>query len=69
MTEGGILAAVLAVFAQIGTWITTTIPTFFTLFYAEGALTLLGTLAVAGLGMSVVFLLIMIIQRFLHFRG
>lgn len=69
MTETGILAAILAVFAQVGTWITTTLPTFFTLFYAEGALTLLGTLAVAGLGISVIFLLIGIIQRFLKFQG
>lgn len=65
-----ILTAILAVFTSIGTWITTNLPTFFTLFYvAETGLTLLGTLAVAGLGISVVFLLIGIIQRFMHFRG
>lgn len=69
MTETGILAAILAVFSSIGTWITTTIPTFFTLFYADGGLTLLGTLAVCGLGISIVFLLISIISRFLKFRG
>ena len=69
MTEGGILAAILAVFTAIGGWITETLPTFFALFYAEGALTLLGVLAVAGLGMSVIFLLIGIIQRFLKFQG
>ena len=69
MAETGILAAILAVFSQVGTWIVTTLPTFFTLFYAEGALTLLGTLGVAGLGISVIFLLIGIIQRFLKFQG
>lgn len=69
MTETGILAAILAVFTQVGTWITTTLPTFFSLFYADSGLTLLGTLAVAGLGISVVFLLIGIIQRFLKFQG
>lgn len=68
MAETGILAEILAVFTQIGGWITTNLPTFFTLFYSEG-LTLLGTLAVAGLGISVVFLLIGIIQRFLKFQG
>lgn len=69
MAETGILAAILAVFSSIGTWITTSIPTFFTLFYAESGLTLLGTLAVCGLGISIVFLMIGIIQRFLKFRG
>lgn len=69
MAETGILAAILAVFSSIGTWITTSIPTFFTLFYAENGLTLLGTLAVCGLGISIVFLMIGIIQRFLKFRG
>lgn len=69
MAESGILAAIFAVFTSVGNWITTTLPTFFTLFYADNGLTLLGTLAVAGLGISVVFLLIGIIQRFLKFKG
>ena len=70
MTTNGILAAILAVFTAIGEWITTTLPTFFTLFYvAETGLTLLGVLAVAGLGISIVFLLIGIIQRFLKFQA
>lgn len=67
MAETGILASILAVFSAIGSWITTTIPTFYSLFYAEGALTLLGTLAVCGLGIGIIFLLIGIIQRFLKF--
>ena len=70
MTTNGILAAILAVFTSIGSWVTTTLPTFFTLFYvAETGLTILGTLSVAGLGISVIFLLIGIIQRFLKFQG
>lgn len=70
MTSNGILTAILAVFTAIGEWITTTLPSFFALFYvAETGLTLLGVLAVAGLGISVVFLLIGIIQRFLKFQG
>lgn len=66
MAEGSILSAILAVFTEIGEWITTTIPKFYTLFYSNG-LTLLGTLAVCGLGIGVIFLLIGIIQRFLKF--
>lgn len=69
MANNGILAAIFAVFTAVGDWITTTLPTFFTLFYAENGLTLLGVLAVAGLGISVIFLLIGIIQRFLKFQG
>jgi hypothetical protein len=39
------------------------------MFYAEGALTFLGVLAVAGLAVSVVFLLMGVVSNFLHFRG
>lgn len=67
MTESTILDAILAVFTSIGGWITETLPTFFSLFYTGGSLTLLGVLAVAGLGISVIFLLIGIIQRFMKF--
>ena len=65
----GILEAVLGVFADVAEWISTTVPTLMTMFYAENSLTLLGVLAVAGLAVSVAFLLIGIIQNFLHFRG
>lgn len=65
----GILESVLGVFADVAEWIATTIPTLLTMFYAENQLTLLGVLAVAGLAISVAFLLLSIIQNFLHFRG
>ena len=64
-----ILTSILAVFAAVGEWFSTTITTLFPIFYAEGSLTFLGVLSVAGLAFSVVFLLIGIIQKFLHFRG
>ena len=63
-----IVTAILAVFSSIGAWISTELPTYMSMFYsAETGLTFLGTLAVVGLGFSVIFLLIGIIQRFLHF--
>ena len=71
----GILTAILAVFTGVGEWIITTIPKMLNLFWtpgvgdAAGSLTMLGVLAVAGLSISVVFLLIGFIQKFLHFRG
>lgn len=65
----GIVSAVTGVFSEIGSWITSTINDLTVLFYADGSLTFLGVLAVCGLAFSVVFLLIGIIQRFLHFGG
>lgn len=64
-----ILSSILAVFTSVGEWIVTAVSAMIPMFYAEGALTFLGTLAVAGLAFSVVFLLIGIVQRFLHFAG
>lgn len=67
-----ILNAVFDVFSAVGDWITDAVQSVIPMFYtsgADGGLTFLGVLAVAGLGISVVFLLIGIIQKFLHFRG
>ena len=65
------LEKVLAVFTSVGQWISTTIPSFMALFWntETSELTILGILSVSSLGFSVVFLLIGIIQRFLHFAG
>lgn len=64
-----ILETILAIFAGVADWIVETLPTVTSLFYAEGALTFLGVLAVGSLAISISFLLIGIIQRFLHFAG
>lgn len=65
-----IVTAVTGVFTEIGAWIISQINALTPIFYnAETGLTFLGVLAVCGLAFSVVFLLIGIIQRFLHFRG
>lgn len=65
-----VLEAILAVFTGIGEWIGTAVQALIPMFYvAETGLTFLGVLAVSGLGFSVIFLLIAIIQRFLHFAG
>lgn len=65
-----VLTAVLAVFMAVAEWIgdafTALIPIFWA---AETGLTFLGVLAVAALAFSIVFLIIGIIQRFLHFRS
>lgn len=64
-----ILDAILDVFSSVGTWISEAVNDLMPMFYGTDGLTLLGVLAVAGLAFSVVFLLIGIIQRFLHFGG
>ena len=70
MTGSTIIEVILAVFTAIGDWIagsfTQLIPIFYT---ADAGLTFMGSLAVCGLAFSVIFLLIGIIQRFLHFRS
>lgn len=65
-----ILTAVLAVFTAIGEWIAEAITSLLPIFYnSETGLTLMGVLAVAGLAFSVIFLVMKIIENFLHFRG
>ena len=65
-----ILNAILAVFLSVGEWISTAVNSLTPMFWAaETGLTFLGTLAVAGLAFSVAFLIIGLIQNFLHFRG
>lgn len=64
-----IITKITAVFTAIGEWITTAIGDIMPLFYANDELTLLGVLAVCGLAVSIFFLLMGVIQRFLHFGG
>ena len=66
----GVIEQVTSVFTALADWIVKTIPNVVTVFYsAESGLTFLGTLAVCGLAISVFFLLMGLIQNFLHFRG
>lgn len=65
----GILEAILDVFTSIGAWISGAVTQLQPMFYGTDGLTFLGVLAVAGLSFSVIFLIIGIIQNFLHFRG
>lgn len=65
-----VLTAILEVFSLVGDWIAEAVTSFIPMFYvAETGLTFLGVLAVASLAISVAFLLIGIIQRFLAFRS
>lgn len=65
-----VIEQILAVFKTIAGWIPEAITDLIPVFWnAESGLTFMGTLAVASLAISVVFLIMGIIQRFLHFRG
>lgn len=64
-----ILVSVFDIFSAVMEWIVQSVTTVTPMFYDEAGLTFLGVLAVAGLAFSVAFLIIGIIQNFLHFRG
>lgn len=72
--EGGITAmvesvvsAIFAVFSAIGDWFVEFLPTLTAIFWTGEALTFIGVLAILGLGVSVIFLLINVIRRFMNF--
>lgn len=65
-----ILTSIFGVFTSVGEWIVEIVPQLLTMFWtAESGLTILGVLAVASLAISVIFLIIGLVQNFLHFRG
>lgn len=71
MTElTGVLGSIFDVFSALIGWITSAVTGLIPMFYVESTgLTFLGSLAVVGLGISVVFMVVGVIQNFLHFRG
>lgn len=68
MTES-LIGSITLVWDKIMEWITTSLASVQTVFYAEGSLTFLGVLAVIGVAIGVVFLIIGVVQNFLHLRG
>lgn len=65
-----VLSAILEVFTSVGAWLSEAVTSMIPMFYvAETGLTFIGVLAVAGLAISVAFLLINVISNFLSFRA
>lgn len=65
-----VITAITAVFTAVMDWIMTAITTVIGVFYvAESGLTFLGVLALIALAISIFFLLVGLIQNFLHLRG
>lgn len=69
MTTANIVSAITAVFTAIMDWIITAIESVIPVFYSAEGLTFLGVLALIALGISIFFLVLGLIQNFLHFRG
>lgn len=65
-----IIQGMTGVFTAIFDWISTALVSLIDVFYvAETGFTVLGVLSLIALGISVFFLLIGVIQNFLHLRG
>ena len=61
--------AITTVWTSIMTWVTTSLASVQTVFYSGEELTFLGILAVISVAIGVAFLLIGVIQNFLHLRS
>ena len=68
-----IITAITTVWTSIFTWIISSIqslvPIFYTTTETGGELTFLGVLAIIALGVGIFFLIMGVIQNFLHLRG
>lgn len=63
------IGSITTVWTEVMTWITTSIGSVETVFYADNALTFLGTLSVITVAIGIAFLIIGVIQNFLKLRG
>lgn len=64
-----IISAITAVFTAVMEWVITAIQAVVAVFWTGEALTFLGVLALVALAISIFFLLMGVIQNFLHLRG
>jgi hypothetical protein len=63
------LGSITEIWTEVMTWITTSLGSVQTVFYASGELTFLGTLAVVGVSIAIGFLIIGVVQNFLKLRS
>lgn len=65
-----LIESITAVWQAILTWFTTALGSIQTVFYnTESGLTFMGVLAVISVAIGIVFLLVGVIQNFLHLRS
>ena len=69
--SNALIVAIFAVFGDVGAWIIEQLGLVSELFWnsTDSSLTFLGVLALVSLGISIIFLMIRVVQNFLHFRG
>ena len=63
------ISGIFGVFTGVGSWLAGQLGTTTSLFWNGQGLTFLGVLSVSGLALAVVLLLVMVVVRFLRFRG
>lgn len=63
------LSAITQVWTEVMTWITSSLASVQSVFYADNALTFLGVLAVISVAIGIAFLIIGVIQNFLKLRS
>lgn len=64
-----VVTAVTSVFTAIGTWLVEAITAMEAVFWAEGALTFIGTLSVIGLAIAVILMVLAMIRSYLQLRA
>lgn len=67
MAESNVLTAVFDVFTAVGDWFATAVESLIPMFYANGELTFIGVMSVAGLGVSIILLILNLIGDYLRF--
>lgn len=67
--EGSIISSVMEIFTAILNWFTTSMTAVSNLFYADGNLTLVGVMALLGLGIGVFTVVVGIIRSLIKARG
>lgn len=67
--DATIIGSITSIWTQMMTWLTTTISSVGVVFYADGELTLIGTLAVVALALGVAFKLFHVVKNFVTLRG
>lgn len=63
------IGSITTVWTEVMEWVTTSIGSVETVFYANNQLTFIGTLSVITVAIGVSFLIIGVIQNFLKLRG
>lgn len=67
--EGSIISSVMEIFTAILNWFTTSMTAVSNLFYTDGNLTLVGVMALLGLGIGVFTVVVGIIRSLIKARG